>query len=81
VLQGKPQIKFGARFTESSDSLNIKILKKNHLETQTNAQNNKRQNLPIKIAAVWQIFLPPIKHVKIFSYIFIQVEDENVQFR
>jgi hypothetical protein len=32
--------------------LNIKILKKNHLETQTNAQNNKRHNLPIKIAAI-----------------------------
>jgi hypothetical protein len=31
-------------------SLNIKRLKKNHLETQTNAQNNKRQNLPIKTA-------------------------------
>jgi hypothetical protein len=62
VLQGKPQINFGAWFTESilsfQHSLNIKILKKNHLETQTNAQNNKRQNLSIKIAAAWRIFSP-----------------------
>jgi hypothetical protein len=46
VLQRKPQIQFGARYTESvlscQHSLNIKILEKNHLETQTNAQNNKR---------------------------------------
>jgi hypothetical protein len=34
-------------------TLNIKRLKKNHLETQINAQNNKRQKLPIKIAATW----------------------------
>jgi hypothetical protein len=51
----KTQIKFGARCTKSSlsfqHSLNIKRLKNNHLETQTNAQNNKRQNLPIKTAA------------------------------
>jgi hypothetical protein len=55
VLQRKPQIKFGARFPEGvlslQHSLNIKRLKKNHLETQTNAQNNERQNLPIKTAA------------------------------
>jgi hypothetical protein len=56
VLQRKPQIKFGVRFPESvlslQHSLNIKRIKKNHLETQTNTQNNKRQNLPIKTAAV-----------------------------
>jgi hypothetical protein len=56
VLQRKPQIKFGARFPESvlsfQHSLDIKILKNNHLETQTNAQNNKRQNLSIKTVAV-----------------------------
>jgi hypothetical protein len=48
----KPQIKFGARCPEIvlgfQHSLNIKRLKKNHLETQRNPQNNKRQNLPIK---------------------------------
>jgi hypothetical protein len=46
VLQRKPQIKFGAWCPESvlsfKHSLNIKRLKKNHLEPQTNAQNNKR---------------------------------------
>jgi hypothetical protein len=51
----KTQIKFGAMFLEIvlsfQHSLNIKILKNNHLETQTNTQNNKRQNLPIKTAA------------------------------
>jgi hypothetical protein len=56
VLQRKIQIKFGARFPESvlsfQHSLHIKILKNNHLETQTNAQNNKRQNFSIKIVAV-----------------------------
>jgi hypothetical protein len=56
VLQRKPQIKFGARFPESvlsfQHSLDIKILKNNHLETQTNTQNNKRQNLSIKTVAV-----------------------------
>jgi hypothetical protein len=55
--------KFCTRFPESAlscqDSINIKRLKKNHLETQTNAQNNKRQNLPIKTAAVSKIVLPP----------------------
>jgi hypothetical protein len=55
VLQGKLQIKFGTRCLESvlifQHSLNNKRLKKNHLDTQTNAQNNKRQNLPIKTAA------------------------------
>jgi hypothetical protein len=55
MLQRKTQIKFGARFPESvlscQNSLNIKRLKKNHLESQTNAQNNKRQNLPIKTVA------------------------------
>jgi hypothetical protein len=54
--------KFGASGPESvlsfQHSLNIRILKNNHLETQTNAQNNKRQNLSIKTAAVWRIFLP-----------------------
>jgi hypothetical protein len=63
VLQRKPQIKFDARFPESvfscQNSLNIKRLKKNHLETQTNAQNNKRHNLSIKTAAIWWIFPPP----------------------
>jgi hypothetical protein len=57
VLQRKPQIKVGARFPESvlsfQHSLNIKRLKKNHLETQTNAQNKERQNLPIKTEVVW----------------------------
>jgi hypothetical protein len=42
----KPQLQFGAMCIESAlsfqYSLNIKILKNNHLETQTNAQNNKR---------------------------------------
>jgi hypothetical protein len=55
VLQRKPQIKFGARFPESvlslQHSLDIKRLKKNHLETKTNAQNNERQNLPVKTVA------------------------------
>jgi hypothetical protein len=37
---------------------NYQKTQKNHLETRTNAQNNKRQNLPIKTTAVWQIFLP-----------------------
>jgi hypothetical protein len=32
-------------------SLNIQRLKNNHLETQTNARNNKTQNLSIKVAA------------------------------
>jgi hypothetical protein len=54
-LSAAKKRKFGARFLESvlifQHSLNIKIHKKNHLETQTNAQNNKRHNLPIKIAA------------------------------
>jgi hypothetical protein len=67
VLQRKPQIQFGARCPESvlsfQHSLNIKRLKKNHLETQTNAQNNKRQNLPIKTTAVWQK-ISPLKYVK-----------------
>jgi hypothetical protein len=57
VLQTKRQIKFGATCLESVLScqhlLNIKRLKKNHLETQKNAQNNKRQNLPIKTVAAW----------------------------
>jgi hypothetical protein len=47
--------KIGARCPQSilscQHSLNIKRLKNNYLETQTNAQNNKRQNLPIKTAA------------------------------
>jgi hypothetical protein len=55
-MKRKPQIKFGARCPDSvlsfQNSLNIKRLKKNHLETQTNAQNNKRQNLSIKTAAI-----------------------------
>jgi hypothetical protein len=57
VLQRKPQIKFGAMCLESVLScqhlLNIERLKNNRLETQRNAQNNKRQNLPIKIVAAW----------------------------
>jgi hypothetical protein len=56
----KLQIKFGGRCTESvlscKHSINIKIIKKNHLETQTNAQNNKSQNLSIKTPAVLRIF-------------------------
>jgi hypothetical protein len=63
VLKIKPQIKFGSRCPESVLSLqhspNIKRLKKNHLDTETNAQNSKTQNLPIKIAAAWRIFYPP----------------------
>jgi hypothetical protein len=55
MLQSKPQIKFGARCPESvlsfQHSINIKRLKNNHLDNQKNAQNNKRQNLQIKIAA------------------------------
>jgi hypothetical protein len=55
-MQRKPQIKFGARCPDSvlsfQNSINIKKLKKKHLETQTNAQNNKRQNPSIKTAAV-----------------------------
>jgi hypothetical protein len=55
--------KFGARCPESvlscQHSPNIKRLKKNHLKTQTNAQNNKRQNLPIKRAAAWRLFCHP----------------------
>jgi hypothetical protein len=53
----KPQIKFSARFPESilsfQRSLNIKRLKNNHLEIQTNARNNKRENLQIKTTAAW----------------------------
>jgi hypothetical protein len=68
VLQIKPQIKFGAWCLESILSclylLNIKTLKKNHLETQTNAQNNKRQNLPIKTALAWRI--SPLKYATNF---------------
>jgi hypothetical protein len=56
-------MKFGVRCLESILSCqhlkNIKRLKKNHLETQMNAQNNKKQNLSRKTAAAWQIFLPP----------------------
>jgi hypothetical protein len=48
--------KFDVRCPESvlsfQHSLNIKRLKKNHIETQTNAQNSKRQNLSIKTIAV-----------------------------
>jgi hypothetical protein len=58
-----PQINFSAWCPESilsfQHSKNIKILKNNYLETQINARNNKRQNLPIKIAKVRQCFLPP----------------------
>jgi hypothetical protein len=63
VLQRKLQIKFGTRCPESvlsfQHSLNIKRLKKNHPETQTNAQNNKRLNRPIKTVATWHFFCPP----------------------
>jgi hypothetical protein len=71
VLQRKPQIKFCAMCPESvlsfQHSLNIIILKKNNLETQTNAQNNKRQNLPIKTAATWQILSPLLHRSRNFS--------------
>jgi hypothetical protein len=70
VLWIKPQIKFGARCPESvlscQHSRNIKILKKNHLETETNAQNKKRKNQSIKTAEVWRIFLPPLNRSRIF---------------
>jgi hypothetical protein len=66
----KTQIKFSTRCLESllnfQHSLNIKRLKKNHLESQTNAQNNKRYNLPIKIAAVWQKVSPSLNRSRIF---------------
>jgi hypothetical protein len=39
---------------------------KNHLETQMNAQNNKRQNLSRKTVATWQIVFAPPKHVRNF---------------
>jgi hypothetical protein len=72
MLQRKPQIKFGAMCTESvvscQHSLNIKRLKKNHLETQTNAQNNKRQNMSIKIAPAWQIFSLLLNRSQFFFY-------------
>jgi hypothetical protein len=65
------QIKFGIRFPEIilsfKHSQNIKIIKKNHLETQINARNNKRQNLSIKIAADWRIFLPPLNMSRNFA--------------
>jgi hypothetical protein len=35
--------------------------KKNHLETQTNAQNNKRQNLAIKNSSKLANFSTPLK--------------------
>jgi hypothetical protein len=51
----KIQLKFGVWCPETilscQYSQNIKILKNNHLETQINARNNKRENLSIKIAA------------------------------
>jgi hypothetical protein len=51
VVKKTPK-KIGARFLESvlscQHSLNNQKTQNNHLETQTNAQDNKRQNLPIK---------------------------------
>jgi hypothetical protein len=62
VLHTKPQIKFGARFPKSvlslQHSLNIKGLKKNHLETQTNAQNNKKTESANKNSSSLAIFHP-----------------------
>jgi hypothetical protein len=52
---------------------NIKRLKKNHLETQMNAQNNKRQNLSRKIVAAWQIFSRPLNMSGIFSDFFTYI--------
>jgi hypothetical protein len=46
-------------------------IKNNHLETQTNARNNIRQNLSIKIATTWRIFLPPLNISGIFADFFI----------
>jgi hypothetical protein len=40
---------------------------KNHLETKINARNNKRQNLSIKTAAAWRIFLPSLNMSRIFA--------------
>jgi hypothetical protein len=51
-------------------SLNIKILKKNHLETRINARNNKRHNLPIKTAVAWRIFSPPLNMSRILLYFY-----------
>jgi hypothetical protein len=50
----KNQIKFCIRFPEIILSFqHSQNIKKNRLETQINARNNKRQNLSIKIAADW----------------------------
>jgi hypothetical protein len=72
-LKGEPQIKFGTLYTENvlsfQHSLHIKILKKNHLETQTNARNNKRQNLSIKKGSLANFFYP-LKYVTNFCCIF-----------
>jgi hypothetical protein len=74
VLQRKLQIKFGARFTESvlsfQHSLNIKRLKKNHLETQTNAQNKQKRECANKNSSSLVNFFVPLKQVKNFCYIF-----------
>jgi hypothetical protein len=71
IATKKPQIKFGARCPESllsfQQSLHIKRLKNNHLQTQTNAQNNKRQNLAIKTTAVWKNISPPLNRSRIFA--------------
>jgi hypothetical protein len=48
----------------------IKRLKKNYFETQTNAQNNKRQNLSTKTSAIWGIFLPPLTGHKFLLYFY-----------
>jgi hypothetical protein len=81
VLQRKPKIKIYVWFPESilifQHSLNIKRLKKNHLETQINARNNKRQNLSRKTATAWGIFCP-LKHVKKILN-FVHTGDENFQ--
>jgi hypothetical protein len=43
--------------------IKIKRLKNNLLGT----QNNKRQNLSRKIAAAWQMFLPPLNMSRFFA--------------
>jgi hypothetical protein len=74
VLLEKSQINFGVRCPDSILSCqhlkNNKRLKMNHFETQINAQNNKRQNLIIKTAAAWRIFLPPLNMLRIFIFLF-----------
>jgi hypothetical protein len=47
-------------------SLNIKILKKNHLETRINARNNKRESAN-KNSSSLANFFAPLKYVKNFA--------------